>query len=141
MIGTTNVIMARKSYDFSMEILSLVARIAMTICIEILIAFLFGYRDKESMKIIGITNAFTQIVLNLLLNMVNYRSGEWAFIFHYVWMELVVFTIEAVIYKKSITKVDGMTGKVRYPVIYAALANLMSFIVGIWIAKIISGIF
>lgn len=41
----------------------------------------------------------------------------------------------------GITKVDDMTGKVRHPVIYAALANLMSFIVGIWITKIIPGIF
>ena len=137
---TGNIITAQKAYDFSMEILSLVSRIVLTIGIELGIAILFRYGDKKSLTIIGLTNIFTQVVLNVLLNVINYRSGEMAFVFHYVWMEMVVFAMEAVVYTKYINKTNDMD-KVRYPVMYAAVANLVSIAVGIWIAKVVPGIF
>ncbi len=136
-----NMITAQKSYDFSMEILSLIIRVILTISIEVLVAIVFRYKDRKSITIIGVTNICTQVILNVLLNVINYKSGEMAFVFHYVWMEIVVFVIEAVIYTKFIDKKDGNTDKVRYPVMYAAMANLVSIIVGIWIAKAMPGIF
>lgn len=64
-----------------------------------------------------------------------------ACVFHYVWMELVVFALEAVVYVKLLDRTDGEQGVVRHPVLYAALANLVSLVAGIWIAKMIPGIF
>lgn len=82
-----NTIAAQKSYDFSMEIFSLVIRVILTIGIEVIVAILFRYKDKKSVTIIGLTN------------------------------------------------------KARHPVMYAALANLVSIVVGIRIAKAVPGIF
>lgn len=134
-------IAAKQSYDFTMEIVSLVVRIILTIAVEILIALLFGYRDKKSLSVIAVTNLFTQIILNVLLNMINYQSGQYAFVFHYIWMEIVVFAIEAVIYSKFTEKVNVKTNKRMHPGWYAATANIASFAVGLWISKIIPGIF
>ena len=135
------IVTAQKSYDFSLELLSLVVRIVLTIGIELGVAFLFRYKDRKSLKIIGITNIGTQVALNVLLNVINYRSGEMAFVFHYVWMEMVVFAMEAVIYTRLLDKTDAVSGKERHPVLYAALANFVSIVLGIWIAKVVPGIF
>lgn len=132
---------ARESYDFTMEIQSMIIRIVLTIAIEILIALIFGYRDRKSLSMIAMTNLFTQILLNVLLNIINYQSGQYAFVFHYVWMEMAVFVIEAMIYSRFIDKRNRKTGKILHPVWYAAVANMTSFAVGIWIAKAIPGIF
>lgn len=136
-------ITAQKSYDFSWELLSLAVRIVLTIGIEIAIAFLFGYKDRKSLKIIGITNICTQVVLNVLLNVINYRSGQMAFAFHYVWMEVVVFLVETFIYKRLLDKTDVVSGKERISAIYAyaLVANGVSFALGIWLARVVPGIF
>jgi len=135
------VLTAQKSYDFSMELLSLAARVVLTILIEVLIALMHGYRSKKNVKIIGITNVCTQVVLNVLLNVINYSSGQMAFVFHYVWMEFVVFAIEAVVYAKLLDRTDGELEMAKHPIAYAVLANAVSLAAGIWIAKMIPGIF
>ena len=135
------VLTAQKSYDFSMELLSLAARVVLTILIEVLIALMHGYRSKKNVKIIGITNVCTQVVLNVLLNVINYSSGQMAFVFHYVWMEGVVFALEAVVYSKLLDRTDGEREMAKHPVAYAVLANAVSLAAGIWIAKMIPGIF
>lgn len=136
-----NVLMAQKSYDFSMELVSLAVRVVLTIAIEVLIALMHGYRNKKNVKIIVITNICTQVVLNVLLNVINYRSGQMAFVFHYVWMESVVFALEAVVYAKLLDRTDGERKMAKHPIAYALLANAVSLAVGIWIAKMIPGIF
>lgn len=132
---------AEPSYDYTMEILSFAARVVITIAIEILIAVFFAYRDKRSLAIITVTNVITQVILNVLLNVVNYRSGQYAFVFHYVWMECVVFALEGVLYAKLIGRENLKTGKKYYPYLYAAVANIVSFILGLWIARMVPGIF
>jgi len=136
-----NVLTAQKSYDFSMELVSLAARVVLTIALEMLVAFIHGYRSKKNVKIIGITNVCTQVVLNVLLNVINYSSGQMAFVFHYVWMEFVVFAIEAVVYAKLLDRTDGELEMAKHPIAYAVLANAVSLAAGIWIAKMIPGIF
>lgn len=64
-----------------------------------------------------------------------------AFIFHYVWMECVVFIIEAVIFDKVIGRVNKATNKKYHPYLYALVANIVSFMVGMCIAKAIPGFF
>jgi len=136
---TTN---TEQSYDFTWEIVSLIARVILTITLEIAIAALFFYRgNRKALRIITMANVFTQVVLNVLLNMFNYYDGHYAFVFHYIWMEFVVFLLEGVIYHKAIAPMNTETEKRHHPYLYAALANLVSLIVGIWIAKVVPGIF
>lgn len=139
----------KQSYDFSLELLSFSARVIITIALEIIIALLFMYRDKKSLAIIILTNVLTQVILNIflnvinnmLLNFINYKISQYAFIVSYVWIEAVIFVIEAVIYSKFIGHENVLT-KVKYhPYWYSAVANIASFVVGMWIYNVIPGIF
>ena len=46
----------------------------------------------------AVVNIITQIILNVLPNVINYNSGPFAFTFFYVLFELIVFALEAVLY-------------------------------------------
>lgn len=129
----------QKNYDYSWEMISLAARIAGTLAIELVIAFFFGLNRKKTFGFIILTNILTQTVLNVLLNISNYSYGSMAFVFHYVWMELLVFGIEAAVYSVSFKKKGGIQKWVA-PV-YALTANIASFAVGLLIAKLVPGIF
>ena len=45
----------KRTYDFTWEILSLLCRILATIAIELGIAWLFGFRTKKQILVIGLT--------------------------------------------------------------------------------------
>lgn len=134
-------VQANTSYYYTMEIISLVARIILTIVVEILVALLFGYRNKKALFTITLTNIVTQVILNVLLNIINFQSGQYAFVFHYVWMEIVVFAIETFIYRKCIESQIEINNAKRLATCYALVANIVSFVVGMWLAQTIPGIF
>ena len=131
----------KKNYNYIKEAVSLVVRIVITLSVEILLALLFGYRDRKNLKVIMIANLFTQILLNLLLNIINYKSGFYNFVFNYVWMELVVLIIEAGIYIRFTDKRNPTTRRKMHPVFYAVTANFASLVIGILLAGIIPSVF
>ncbi len=58
------------------------ARIVLTILIEMLVALLFGFRQKKQLLILAVVNIITQTYLKCgLLNVINYNSGPLAFTF------------------------------------------------------------
>lgn len=134
-------IMASKSYDYTWEIISLVARIVLTIALELGIALIFGYREKKVLGFLAIVNIITQVMLNVALNIVNYRSGSMSFTFSYVLYEILVFAIEAVAYRVLLKKFTSKELKKGRAVGYAFIANAASFALGLWLAHIIPGIF
>lgn len=100
------------------------------------------FQNKKQLLIIGCVNIITQSILNILLNLINYKQGSMMFVFNYVWMEVFIFIIKARVYsvfldKYSITK---LTKKWRVP-LYALTANIVSFGIGIYISYLIPGIF
>jgi hypothetical protein len=129
-------IKAEKNYDYTWETFSLLIRIIATIIIEVLIALFFGLKSKRQLLIIAVVNVITQSVLNILLNIINYHQGSMMFEFNYVWMELLVFTVEALIYPAFFHKYS----RVKLT-LYALIANAVSFGVGLYIAHLIPGIF
>ena len=137
----TDPIMAHQSYDYTWEIISLVARIVLTIALELGIALLFGYREKKVLGFLAVVNIITQVILNVALNIVNYRSGSMSFTFSYVLYELLVFAIEAVAYSVLLKKFSSKELKKGRAVGYAFVANAASFAFGLWLAHIIPGIF
>lgn len=136
------VIRAVKSYNYEKERWSLLARTIITIVIELLIALPFGYRAKRQLGFLALVNVATQLILNVLLNVVNYKQGWLAFSLTYILLELVVFAIEAVVYKNSVTLLKyAVPGKEPHPVLYAFVANLASYVAGIFLAFRIPEIF
>ena len=138
----TEQLKAVKSYDYKWEMLSLFTRIIITIIVEILIALLFGFRAKKQLLLIGAVNIITQSLLNVMLNIINYKQGSMMFVFNYVWMEVLVFIIEAAAYSVFLNKYSTLNAikKWRIPM-YALTANAVSFIIGLFIVSIIPGIF
>lgn len=132
---------AYKSYNYAVEIGSLVARILITILIEMAIALMFGYREKKQLLLLIGVNGITQIILNVLLNIINYNSGELAFVIFYVLFELVVFAIEAILFYRLLNKLSIKKKPKWLAVIYALVANIVSFGAGMYIAEWLPGIF
>lgn len=102
-------ISAEKSYDFTWELISLAARIILTIVLELAIALLFGYREKRALVFLAIVNVITQVTLNVALNIINYVSGSMGFTFAFICMEIVVFAIEAILHHWKV--LDGATAE------------------------------
>ena len=140
-LSTYERIEAYRSYNYLQEMLSLIARIVVTIVIEMSVALLFGFRKKKQLLILSIVNLITQIVLNVLLNIINYDLGPLAFTVLYALFEIAVFAIEAVLYCKILKKVSEKQQKNWYYVTYSFVANLVSFGTGFFLARILPGIF
>lgn len=137
----TDPIMAHQSYDYTWEMISLVARIVLTIALELAIALLFGYREKKLLAFLAVINIVTQVTLNVALNIINYNSGSMNFTFSYVLYEILVFAIEAIAYAVLMKKFSKKEQKKGRAVGYAFVANAASFAFGLWLAHVIPGIF
>jgi hypothetical protein len=130
-----------RTYDITWQLVSLLCRIVGTIALELGVAWLFGYRRKKHLLIIGLTNIVTQTLLNVLLNVINYKQGALAFVVHFIWMELLVFIIEGLVYRRLLKRSDTQTERKTRPWLYALTANALSFAAGLLIAKWLPGIF
>ncbi len=135
-------LVATRSYDYGREIGSLIARIILTIIIEMVIALIFGFVEKKQILLLICVNSVTQIILNVLLNIINYRSGEYALMFFYVLLELAIFVIEAIAYGIFLNKLSEKKRGAWVYVLYAFFANALSFALGMYlISFMIPGIF
>ena len=123
------------------EILSLIARVLLTIAIELGIALLFGFRERKLFRFIVIVNVITQISLNLALNIINYYSGQLAFVIFFVLLEIAVTFVEAILYNYYLKKHSRKTIPGWKPCVYALVANVASFTLGLGLSYWIPGIF
>ena len=129
-------------YNYAKEIGGLMARVAITILLEMGVAVLFNILQKKQLLLLVGVNTGTQLILNLLLNAVYYLVGGLiTLLFAYLLLELLVFVIESVVYCIAMDRL-GQTerGKFVY-VAYAFLANLTSFVVGLILPSLIPSIF
>ena len=131
---------AEKSYDYGWEAISLVARILLTVAIELGLALLFRYRGKRLLTFLAGVNITTQIVLNVILNVVNYHHGALSFILYYIFVESIIFLLEAVAYAVFLPRISP-TEKRGKAILYAWVANTLSFVLGMGTAILIPGIF
>ena len=135
------VLVASRSYHYTWELISLVCRIILTIALEIGIALLFGFRRRHMLIWIGIVNLVTQVLLNILLNIINYNLGSLAFVAYYILLEVIVFGVEAALYRARFPKISENTVTKKKATLYALTANACSFLGGMLIANWIPGIF
>lgn len=135
------VITAEESYNYMWEMVSLVCRVVITILLELGVALLFGLRQKKLIAVILYINIVTQIGLNVLLNIINYSRGSASFVAFYVLLEIVVLAVEVAAYLALFPRRSAVCISKKKIVLYAAVANLVSFIGGMGIARLIPGIF
>ncbi len=132
---------ARRSYDYRGEIFSLVVRILLTILVEILVAWLFGFRSARELLLLVGVNALTQVGMNVYLNLVLYRNGALAFLLSYINLEIFIFLGEAVLYCILLRRCVSYPKRRIFYVFYALVANLLSFGVGVTLATYLPQIF
>ena len=131
------VVIATPSYKYGGEILALLIRIVLTLLIELRIARELGYCEKKQFGFIVIVNVITQVLLNVWLNVVEYRSGSLALIITYFELELMIFVIEAFLYAMVLPIISKQKAR-RLPAVgYAFFANLMSFMAGMFLALVL----
>lgn len=98
-----------------------------TLLLEGIVLLLFGFSLWENWKPFLLTNFGTQIILTLTLGALM-LSGGTLFTYLLFWpVEIVVFVIEALVYRRYLT---GGRGKKPHPVAYALTANLVSALAG-----------
>ena len=130
-----------KDYPFGWELVSLAARCVLTILLEVGLAFLFGYRERRVLHLITVVNVVTQVGLNVGLNLINYHAGSMAFTAAYILLEVAVCAAEGWLYVRRIPRVSEREQSRRRAVCYAVAANALSFGAGLWLARVIPGIF
>ncbi len=140
-LSTDERIKAYRSYQYKREIIGLIARILITVLIEMGVALLFGFRNKKQLWFLVGVNGGTQILLNILLNVIDYYNGFLMFTLYYILFELIVFAVEAILYCLFIHKLGDKRRKAWFYILYAFVANAVSFTAGMVTANIIPDIF
>ena len=103
-------------------------RVILTLLIEGILFWAFGYREKHSWGVFLCFNAMTQLVLNLLLG--GATMDSYVLIFYYL-LEAVIILTEAIAFPLALRE------KRLRAIPYAILANLASmFIGGLMIANL-----
>lgn len=97
-------------------------RVGLTLIIEGLIFFLFGYRKKSSWLIFLITNLITQGILNI--NLSNSLNASYLF-FGLIFYEIIIYFVELITYLFLLREKPKSRA-----VFYALTANVASFVLG-----------
>ncbi len=139
--STDERIEAYRAYNYRREIIALVIRIVLTVAVELLIALCFALTEKRQLLLLTSVNAVTQIILNVLLNVIDFRSGPWAFIAYYILLEPLVIAIEAFVYARYMPRLTEAKKKKWVYVVYALTANIASFAFGLYLAEQLPNIF
>ncbi len=124
-----------KNYAYFPEILEMLARILITLLIELLIALPFGFFAGKRRNVVIITNVITQVLLNVSLNVISYSGGWMVQMFAYFLIELAVFVIEGIVYTVMFKK-DGQPAPRAWKTwLYSLTANAASFVIGMLLLK------
>lgn len=115
-------------YQYGKEIGEFFLRLAVTLGIELLLALAFKF-TKKSFIVIAITNAITQVGLNVALNLTAHFNGKNPWLaFIYAFVEIAIVVVEALVFMKFCERKDG---KSKLPILlYTVAANILSFGLG-----------
>lgn len=109
--------------SLSRSIILVSMRIILTLSIEGLVFYLFGYRQKRSWITFLVINMLTQVSLNVLIDNFSPILGYYALII--IVAEFIIFMIEAIVYLSVIKERNSFI-----TFLYAFVANFMSLFLG-----------
>lgn len=131
-----------ENYDTEGEAKGLLARIGITIVLELIVAAVFGL--LKSLPAVGIilgTNVVTQTALNLALNAIVYHRGSGMIVLWYLLLEILIFLGEAGIYTAAFRRIQKDSFNQKKTVLYALVANGVSFGAGLLLAGWLPNLF
>jgi hypothetical protein len=118
-----------KSFTRSITLISL--RIGLTLIIEALVFYLFGFRKKKSWLLFLIINLITQVLLNIVIN-VSFNPLDSYIIISLIFGEILVFIVEIIAFLRLVKEHSELrTGS------YVVMANLLSLVAGGYIITIL----
>ncbi|MBN2877171.1 MAG: hypothetical protein JXL85_05885 [Bacilli bacterium] len=118
---------------FATITLMILVTVLLTLGLELGLLYLFGYREKASYYLVIFTNIFTQLLLYGFVFVVNYFwSGSLMAFLILILGEVFVLAIEMVLYAICMKEKQFIK-----PVVYAIIANIVSFGIG-WIIASLS---
>lgn len=125
-----NTCLVERSYGCGWEIFAFLVRLVLTIAVEVLMALLFGYREKWLLTVILLVNFVTQLGMNILFLVMGYMSIFFFYVLYYAVIELIIVALEGAAYHRTIKKMAINSKKTYHPYRYALAANLCSFLMG-----------
>lgn len=137
-VSSVQLLKLSNNYDYFGEVVGLLFRIALTVAIELAIAFVFLIKGRKPILIILITNVVTQIGLNVALNLIYYFSGALVYLIFFVLLEIAVFVVEAIVYSIFLRKQGVPIWK---SLLYALVANAVTAVAGFFLANWLPGMF
>ena len=131
-----------RAKEIGRELAMLGVRFLLTVLIELIAAILFGFREKRQLLFLLGLNAATQVGLNLLLWLGSGINRSYSFfLLLTAVLELFVFLVEAA---ACVRRFHGGAEKPRpawFVVVYVLVANLASFVLGLWLATVLPELF
>ena len=122
--GTINV----RQSGVRINALGFLSRVILTCIIELWIAVLFGYKIKQELLLIAVTNLVTQVILNILCYWKIHfdQNGDFLWSMRILLYELLVLLIDVVVY------ILGLRSHSKKRAVgYALAANLVTLFLGI----------
>ena len=108
--------------SWTRDVLLVVLRLGLTLFLEGIIFWIFGFRGKRNWMIFFIINSITQVALNLMIH--GPELGSYALMF-YLLAEAAILLVEVIAFLFLLQK----TSKWR-TIAYAVTANLLSLVLG-----------
>lgn len=99
-----------------------------TLIVEGIMLILFRFSLRKNWKPFIMVNLFTQILLTLIVFSAMYFAGSMAAFLLYIPFEIGILLIETKLYKKYLKE-----HSIRRRILYAITANMISFLLGMWV--------
>jgi len=112
-------------------IVSLFYCLSLTIMIELIIAIIFGIRDKKDIYLVILAQVLTNPVVVLTTTFASLKFSYTVYIIIVAIMELLAIIVEGLLYKNYLKK------QTINPFAFALFLNMISFIMGFVISPII----
>ena len=125
------------------QVVGFLGRLAITLILELTLAWGWKYRRGSQLLFIGVVNLITQCALNAALLYWGAQQNSRGFIiFWYILLELAVTGIEAACYAGLLPGIDHRdAGARRRAALYALIANVLSFLAGLALSQVFPAIF
>ena len=119
------------------EVWGLLCRMAITVAVELLIGLLFWPWEKDVFRLLIWVNIFTQLLLNLALNVyANFHgTGLFSLAPFYFLLEVAVMAIETRAYNKRMPDAVGGEIPMGKALGYSMVANIASFALGLVLVR------
>ena len=129
------------NFNIVWNFIALAVRMAVTIGLELLIALAFRFRGKKQLLPVLFVNIFTQVGLNLGMNLYHiYHNDFLTLVVYYFLWETAVLVVETVAYG-VIYKLSKQPISVSRSTVYALTANFVSFVASPFIAALLGPTF